>query len=63
MNPDYDDRRLDYILGLKEGEVYLKTLQFVDIEAPIKRLKDFFSKKGNNVVCIKNKSLFNERFY
>lgn len=53
MNPDYDDRRLDYLMNGNGGEFYLSTLLFTDTMEPIKKLRAIFAtKKGkrNNVV-------------
>ena len=53
MNPDYDDRRLDYFMNGNGGEFYLSTLLFADTMEPIEKLRAIFAtKKGqaNNVV-------------
>jgi len=53
MNPDYDDRILNYLLDRELGEFYLKMLLFCDTIEPIERLREIFAAKkgrGDNVV-------------
>lgn len=56
MNPEYDDRRLNYLFNAKGGEVYLRMLVFCDTEEPIEKLRDIFTaKKGkqNNIIDLR----------
>jgi hypothetical protein len=56
MNPDYDDRRLNYVFETNGGEFYLRMLLFCDTDEPIQRLREIFTAKkgrGNNIVQFK----------
>ena len=51
MNPDFDDRRLDYLMSANGGAQYLYTLLFTDTIEPIEKLKEIFAtKKGKEIM-------------